>query len=199
MQSQSETQSLSPADLQLIELYFNPQFTTHDIASKLDMPVLQVLAALERPDIAACIERLAALSVRRARDISLAFLPDNIERLQRIGETSKNEEIARKSLSAVMRFALRRETPGRAAKPRPPRQGDQAADLGDNPLPDDAANASSRQAEQDPQTTHARREPSPATISNNSHHPSSALKPLPHHRSGSSAPAADPPPRARAS
>lgn len=199
MQSQSETQSLSPADLQLIELYFDPQLTTHGIAARLNMPVLQVLAALERPDITACIERLTALSVRRARDISLALLPDNIERLQHIGETSKNEEIARKSLSAVMRFALRREIPGRAAKPRPPRQDDQAADRGNNSPQDDAENASSSSAEQDPQPAHARREPSPATISNTPHHSSSAIKPQSQHRSGSSAPAADPPPRARAS
>jgi hypothetical protein len=163
MQSQPETQSLSPADLQLIELYFDPQLTTHDIAARLDMPLLEVLAALERPDISACIERLAALSVRRARDISLALLPDNIERLQRIGETSKNEEISRKAISAVMRFSLRREAPGRAAEPRPPRQDGQLADHGEPTLTGDAACEPGNNSTQDHSFAHARREAQPSS------------------------------------
>lgn len=155
MQSQSQNQTLSAADLQIIELYFDPQVTTHDIAARLGVPLFNVLSALERPEIVDFIERISALNLRRARDISLSLLPDNIERLQQLAQASKNEEIARKAASAVMRLALRREAPGRSAAARHDNQRPSRSDTERQPS-GDSVPKSLEQPQDEPRSDRAR-------------------------------------------
>lgn len=105
-------------ELAMLDMYLNPAISLQEIAIKFNFSMPSLLDLLERPDIVALVQRLTAMNARRARDISLMALPTNVARLQHIGETSPNQELARKSLSAVVRVALQREAPGRSAGKR---------------------------------------------------------------------------------
>jgi hypothetical protein len=115
-QSNATSESLiASEDLAVLDLYLNPAIALEEIALKLNLSIPSLLDMLERPEITAFLQRLTAMNDRRARDIALMAMPTNIARLQHLGETATNPELARKCLSAVVRVATRREAPGRSA------------------------------------------------------------------------------------
>lgn len=116
--NQSNETSDSPitdADLAVLDMYLNPAITLEEIALKFNLSMPGLLDLLDRPEITAFLQRLTAMNNRRARDIALMAMPGNISRLQHLGESATNPELARKCLSAVVRVATRREAPGRSA------------------------------------------------------------------------------------
>ena len=115
-QSNATSESLVTAeDLAVLDLYLNPAIALEEIALKFNLSMPSLLDLLERPEITAFLQRVTAMNNRRARDIALMAMPTNIARLQHLGETATNPELARKCLSAVVRVATRREAPGRSA------------------------------------------------------------------------------------
>jgi len=118
---QSNQAALSPLteqDLAVLELYLNPQIPLEEIANRFKLSLVALLDVFDRPEITAFVQRMTAMHNRRARDIALIAMPASVARLQHLGETASNPELARKCLSAVVRVATRRETPGRTAGQR---------------------------------------------------------------------------------
>lgn len=116
--NQSNATSESPitdSDLAVLDMYLNPAIALEEIALKFNLSMPSLLDLLERPEITAFVQRLTAMNNRRARDIALMAMATNIARLQHLGESATNPELARKCLSAVVRVATRREAPGRSA------------------------------------------------------------------------------------
>lgn len=100
-------------DAELITLYFDRGLEARDIASHFSIPLATLMSWLDRPDIAAHIERVTAFNLRRARDIARESMPSSVQALLDVRDdpyTSKRTnpralETARKAAAALVRLA----------------------------------------------------------------------------------------------
>ncbi len=110
-------------DNELLNCYFDANWTTKDIAEHFKLSIAVVAAWFQRADIVAIIDFIAAANERRARDITRANLPSTIDILHRISQVRNSDSAARHASSTPIRFArgysLSKSASQRAAEAKP--------------------------------------------------------------------------------
>ena len=110
-------------DNELLNCYFDANWTTKDIAEHFKLSIAVVAAWFQRADIVAIIDFIAAANERRARDITRERLPGTIDILHRISQVRTSDTAARQASCALVRFArgpsLSRSASHRASKAKP--------------------------------------------------------------------------------
>ena len=110
-------------DNELLNCYFDANWTTKDIAEHFKLPIAVVAAWFQRADIVAIIDFIAAANERRARDITRANLPSTIDILHRISQVRNSDSAARQASCTLVRFArgpsLSRSASRRVSKAKP--------------------------------------------------------------------------------
>lgn len=110
-------------DNELLNYYFDANWTTKDIAQHFKLPIAVVAAWFQRADIVAIIDFIAAANERRARDITRENLPGTIDILHRISRVRNSDSAARQASCTLVRFAhgpsLSKSASQRASKAKP--------------------------------------------------------------------------------
>ena len=110
-------------DNELLNCYFDANWTTKDIAEHFKLSIAVVAAWFQRADIVAIIDFIAAANERRARDITRANLPSTIDILHRISQVRNSDAAARQASCALVRFArgasVSKTTSQRVSKAKP--------------------------------------------------------------------------------
>ncbi len=110
-------------DNELLNCYFDANWTTKDIAEHFKLSIAVVAAWFQRADIVAIIDFIAAANERRARDITRENLPGTIDILHRISRVRTSDTAARHASCTLIRFArgpsLSRSASHRASKAKP--------------------------------------------------------------------------------
>jgi hypothetical protein len=110
-------------DNELLNYYFDANWTTKDIAEHFKLSMAVVAAWFQRADIVAIIDFIAAANERRARDITRENLPGTIDILHRISRVRNSDSAARQASCTLVRFArgysLSKSASQRVSKAKP--------------------------------------------------------------------------------